>query len=87
MRELNLARMVITLIISNSLANLVKTLIDIFILPLTNIVMLDENKNKSKFSQPTYLGKPVDTIRIINQVLSVVITLIVSFGIYLIFDI
>jgi len=76
LQELNLSTMVVTLIISNSLADLVKTLITQFVTPVTDKLLIESEKKVE------YQGREIDLNEMINKTLAVVSSLIVSYMIY-----
>lgn len=77
LNTLDLSKMIMTLIISNSIADLVQLLIQQFIQPFSKKFIID---TKSEIS---VAGQKIDIINIINKTLEVFISILIAFVIYL----
>ena len=73
---LDLSKMIITLIISNSVADLVKVLIQQFVQPFSERAIIDAEK------EVVVAGQKIDVVTIINRTLAVLVSITVAFMIY-----
>lgn len=77
-KEMDLTNMIISMIISRSLFDLVKSLIKQFLMPVVNKLLIGDD-----VSDIQYLGKKVDIGDILDQVVMVLVSMVIAYLIYI----
>lgn len=81
LKELNITQMVIGMVISTALADLVKTLIEEFVKPATDRIVIPDKNVPS----PKVWGEEIDISAITTKVVGVFASLIFAFLIFIVF--
>lgn len=82
--EMNLTKMILSMMISRSISDFTSNLIDQFVDPFTDKLIKDDTLWIGKL-KPKVLGTDIDVKEIINRGLNVIVSVVITFLIYQLF--